>query len=80
MKNSRTDKLKIARGVINSTVNFNIVTDGSSVDVKAIFGNQAFNAKALRGVSEIKEKWVAALLHNKAIISRFRMPVKMSFE
>lgn len=66
MKNSRTDKLKIARGVIKSTVNFNIVTDGSSVDVKATDGNQAFNDEALRGISKkngIRPYWIIKLLY-----------------
>ena len=80
MKNFRTDKLKIERGIIKTTVIFKITKDGSMTDIKALGGNQIFNDEAIRAVTKIKEKWTRAKLNNEIVESIFRMPLTMSFE
>ena len=80
MKNFRSEKLKIERGIVKTTVVFKIDKEGSMTDIKALGSHHFFNEEAVRALSKIKLKWTPAELDNEIVEYRFRMPFTMSFE
>ncbi|MBD8017522.1 energy transducer TonB [Kaistella pullorum] len=79
MKNFRSEKLKIDKGIVNTTVTFVINTDGSVSDIKASGENQVMNDESVRAVSKIKTKWIPAELNGEKVKYNFTMPFTLSF-
>lgn len=79
MKNFRSEKLKIDKGIVKTTVVFVINEDGSVTDIKALGGDEMMNVESVRAVSKIKTKWIPAELNGEKVKYNFTMPFTISF-
>jgi len=79
MKNFRSEKLKIDKGIVKTTVVFVINEDGSVTDIKALGGDEMMNVESVRAVSKIKIKWTPAELNGEKVKYNFTMPFTMNF-
>ena len=79
MKNFRSEKLKIDKAIVKTTVVFVINEDGSVTDIKALGGDEMMNVESVRAVSKIKIKWIPAELNGEKVKYNFTMPFTVSF-
>ncbi|SIQ12329.1 hypothetical protein SAMN05880574_10631 [Chryseobacterium sp. RU37D] len=59
---------------------FVVEKDGSISNIKATGDNESFNKEIVRTISKIKQKWIPAKYNGQIVRSRFRFPMKISFD
>jgi hypothetical protein len=76
----RLKKVIADKGLISCELVFVVEKDGSISNIKASGENESFNKEAERTVSKIKQKWIPGEHNGQVVRSRFKVPMKISFD
>jgi protein TonB len=76
----RLKKVIADKGLISCELVFVVEKDGSISNIKASGENESFNKETERTVSKIKRKWIPGEHNGQVVRSRFKVPLKVSFD
>ncbi|ALR32054.1 hypothetical protein ATE47_16690 [Chryseobacterium sp. IHB B 17019] len=80
VKNFRQKVIQKIKENASCEITFIVETDGSMSNIKASGNNDLFNKETERAISKIKQKWIPGINNGQIVRSKFRLPLKVSFD